>query len=171
MNNINRKMDSEVTNQSIPSTDISIKTKPSEPLTTVEEIVNNDLEINLQKLEEKAKKAEEALEKEEKLRKELETLNSKLLAEKTALLDSLAGEKGSLSEFQERTAKLQAQKADLDNQLRVSSIFFIPEYFSFAIDLFSKKIYGKKVNRIIICKKKSETSEEEILIPRKFVIA
>lgn len=78
----------------------------------------------LQKLEEKARKAEEALAAEEKLRKELEGLNSKLLAEKTALLDSLAGEKGSLSEYQEKAAKLQAQKNDLDNQLRVSIHFF-----------------------------------------------
>lgn len=78
-------------------------------------------ELRLQKLEEKAKKAEEALAAEEKVRKELEVLNSKLLAEKTALLDSLAGEKGSLQEFQEKTAKLNAQKNDLDNQLRVST--------------------------------------------------
>lgn len=82
----------------------------------VDEVSNE----NLQKLEEKAKKAEEAFAKEEKLRKELETLNSKLLAEKTALLDSLSGEKGQLSEFQEKCAKLTAQKNDLDNQLRVS---------------------------------------------------
>lgn len=79
----------------------------------------------LQKLEEKARKAEEAFAAEEKLRKELEGLNSKLLAEKTALLDSLAGEKGSLAEYQEKSAKLQAQKNDLDNQLRVSSLFLL----------------------------------------------
>lgn len=81
----------------------------------------------LQKLEEKAAKAQEALEKEEKLRKEVEELNAKLLAEKTALLDSLSGEKGALQEFQEKSAKLQAQKADLENQLRVSifEIFFL----------------------------------------------
>lgn len=84
------------------------------------EAVNSNDHIPFQKLEEKAKKAEEAHAAEEKLRKELEVLNSKLLAEKTALLESLAGEKGSLSEFQEKTAKLQAQKNDLDNQLRVS---------------------------------------------------
>lgn len=74
----------------------------------------------LQKLEEKANKAQEAFEREEKMRKELESLNSKLLAEKTALLESLSGEKGQLSEFQEKAAKLSAQKNDLDNQLRVS---------------------------------------------------
>lgn len=76
--------------------------------------------ITFQKLEEKAQKAQEALEKEEKARKELEALNSKLLAEKTALLDSLSGEKGALQDYQEKCAKLTAQKNDLDNQLRVS---------------------------------------------------
>lgn len=78
----------------------------------------------LQKLEEKAQKAQEAFEKEEKLRKELEIVNAKLLEEKNALLGSLAGEKGSLSEVQERAAKLQAQKNDLESQLRVSFIIF-----------------------------------------------
>ena len=76
--------------------------------------------LTLQKLEEKAQKAQEAFEKEEKLRKELEALNSKMLAEKTALLDSLSGEKGALQDYQEKCAKLTAQKNDLDNQLRVS---------------------------------------------------
>lgn len=76
--------------------------------------------ITSQKLEEKAQKAQEAFEKEEKARKELEALNSKLLAEKTALLDSLSGEKGALQDYQEKCAKLTAQKNDLDNQLRVS---------------------------------------------------
>lgn len=83
-----------------------------------ENLTKNDLQ--LQKLEEKAKKAEEALAAEEKVRKELEGLNAKLLAEKTALLESLSGEKGALQEYQEKTAKLTAQKNDLDNQLRVS---------------------------------------------------
>lgn len=87
-----------------------------------DQLILNADHAMLQKLEEKARKAEEALAAEEKLRKELEGLNSKLLAEKTALLDSLAGEKGSLSEYQEKAAKLQAQKNDLDNQLRVSII-------------------------------------------------
>lgn len=84
--------------------------------------------ITFQKLEEKAAKAQEALEKEEKLRKDLEALNSKLLAEKTALLDSLSGEKGALQDYQEKSAKLTAQKNDLDNQLRVS-IFVIANIF------------------------------------------
>lgn len=77
-------------------------------------------DFNLQRLEEKAKKAEEAHAAEVKVRKELEALNAKLLAEKTALLDSLSGEKGQLQDFQERCAKMQAQKNDLENQLRVS---------------------------------------------------
>ena len=79
---------------------------------------------NLQKLEEKAAKAQEAFEKEEKLRKEVEALNSKLLQEKQELLSSLEGEKGSLSDFQEKTNKLQAQKADLESQLHVSTNHF-----------------------------------------------
>lgn len=82
--------------------------------------VIDDPSLNFQKLEEKAQKAQEAFEKEEKLRKEMEALNSKLLAEKTALLDSLSGEKGILQDYQEKCAKLTAQKNDLDNQLRVS---------------------------------------------------
>lgn len=92
---------------------------------TIDIVLNDDklnqATLDLQKLEEKARKAEEALAAEEKVRKELEGLNAKLLAEKTALLDSLAGEKGSLQDFQEKTAKLTAQKNDLDNQLRVST--------------------------------------------------
>ncbi|KAL4707989.1 hypothetical protein ACJJTC_010605 [Scirpophaga incertulas] len=76
------------------------------------------IEDEIAKLEEKAQKAQEAFEKEEKLRKELEVLNAKLLEEKTSLLANLEGEKGSLSETQERAAKLQAQKADLESQLR-----------------------------------------------------
>lgn len=80
---------------------------------------------SLQKLEEKAKKAEEALAAETKVREDLEQLNSKLLAEKTALLESLSGEKNVLQEFQEKTAKLNAQKNDLDNQLRVSYCKYI----------------------------------------------
>lgn len=77
---------------------------------------NNDF----QKLEEKAAKAEEAYERESKAKKELEALYSKLLAEKTELLGQLEGEKGSVSEAAERSAKLQAQKSDLESQLAVS---------------------------------------------------
>ena len=80
----------------------------------------NSNNSDFQRLEEKAKKAEEAHAAEVKVRKELEALNAKLLAEKTALLDSLSGEKGALQDYQERCAKLQAQKNDLENQLRVS---------------------------------------------------
>lgn len=85
----------------------------------------NKPEETLQKLEEKAAKAQEAFEKEEKLRKELEVLNSKLLSEKTDLLSVLEGEKGSLGEIQEKANKLQAQKSDLEQQLTVSTLYFI----------------------------------------------
>lgn len=90
-----------------------------ESVVTVNGLINEE-PITFQKLEEKAQKAQEAFEKEEKLRKDLEALNSKLLAEKTALLDSLSGEKGAIQDYQEKCAKLTAQKNDLDNQLRVS---------------------------------------------------
>lgn len=76
---------------------------------------------SFQALEEKARKAQEAFEKEEKLRKELEDMNSKLLTEKTNLLRQLEGEKGSLSDYQEKSLKLAAQKADLESQLQVRS--------------------------------------------------
>lgn len=76
----------------------------------------------LQKLEEKAAKAQEAFEKEQKAKKDLEGLYNKLLAEKTNLLSQLEGEKGSLSETQERANKLQAQKSDLESQLQVRSV-------------------------------------------------
>ncbi|XP_049825607.1 myosin heavy chain, muscle isoform X1 [Aethina tumida] len=75
------------------------------------------IEDEIAKLEEKAAKAQEAYEREAKAKKELEGLYAKLLAEKTDLLNSLEGEKGSLSETQERANKLQAQKNDLESQL------------------------------------------------------
>lgn len=81
---------------------------------------------DLQKLEEKAQKAQEAFEKEEKLRKEVEALNAKLLQEKTELLANLEGEKGTLSDVQEKANKLQAQKTDLESQLHVSIVHFHP---------------------------------------------
>lgn len=73
----------------------------------------------LQKLEEKVAKAEEAYKVELKARKEVEALNAKLLEEKTNLLKNLEGEKGELSTIQERAAKLQVQKSDLESQLQV----------------------------------------------------
>lgn len=76
-----------------------------------------------QKLEEKAQKAQEAFEKEEKLRKEVQAIAAKLQEEKNALLSKLEGEQGSLSETQERASKLNAQKVDLENQLRVCNTY------------------------------------------------
>lgn len=81
---------------------------------------NTSPEIGLQELQEKAKKYEESWIREEKMRKELEELNTKLLQEKTDLLKHLDGEKGALSEYQEKALKLGAQKADLESQLSVS---------------------------------------------------
>lgn len=81
---------------------------------------DNDAGV-LQALTDKAQKAQEAFEKEEKLRKEVEALNAKLLEEKQNLLASIEGKEGNLSEVQERAAKLNAQKADLETQLRVST--------------------------------------------------
>ncbi|XP_022917245.1 myosin heavy chain, muscle isoform X3 [Onthophagus taurus] len=75
------------------------------------------VEDEIAKLEEKAAKAQEAYDKEHKAKTELEGLYNKLLAEKSELLGVLEGEKGSLSETQERAAKLQAQKTDLESQL------------------------------------------------------
>ena len=76
-------------------------------------------------MEERCQKIQEAFEREEKQRKEVEALNAKLLAEKTDLLKNLAGEKGSLMDVQEKAAKLQAQKGDLEVQLMVRITRFI----------------------------------------------
>ncbi|XP_066262034.1 myosin heavy chain, muscle isoform X20 [Euwallacea similis] len=75
------------------------------------------IEDEIAKLEEKAAKAQEAYEREAKAKKELEGLYAKLLTEKTDLLATLEGEKGTLSETTERANKLQAQKSDLESQL------------------------------------------------------
>ncbi|XP_057329272.1 myosin heavy chain, muscle isoform X19 [Microplitis mediator] len=75
------------------------------------------IEDELAELQERARIAQENFEREEKMRKELEVLNSKLLTEKTDLLRQLDGEKGSLTEYQERAIKLAAQKMDLESQL------------------------------------------------------
>ncbi|KAG8035998.1 hypothetical protein G9C98_004527 [Cotesia typhae] len=83
------------------------------------EINDNKVIINTnpQELQERARTAQENFEREEKMRKELEVLNAKLLTEKTDLLRQLDGEKGSLTEYQERAIKLAAQKMDLESQL------------------------------------------------------
>lgn len=87
----------------------------------------------LQKLEEKAAKAQEAFEKEEKLRKEVEAVAAKLAEEKASLLAKLEGEQGSLSETQERASKLNAQKVDLENQLRVSTYHYLLPYLKYLV--------------------------------------
>lgn len=105
-----------------PAAEPSVEPTPAPPVESSGNISSNPTNAShdLQRLEEKAKKAEELHAAEVKVRKELEALNAKLLAEKTALLDSLSGEKGALQDYQERNAKLTAQKNDLENQLRVS---------------------------------------------------
>jgi len=92
-----------------------------------------DLENSKQRVEEEVEKVTAAFEREEKLRKELEALNTKLLSEKTQLLQSLEGEKGSASSIQERAAKLAAQKSDLESQLSVSvSIILIFNFMQYS---------------------------------------
>lgn len=81
------------------------------------------IEDEIKALEEKAAKAEEELEKETKLRKELQAGMAKLQEEKNNLLTTLESTKGNVSDFLDKQAKLQSQKADLEAQLNVSSAF------------------------------------------------
>lgn len=82
------------------------------------------IEDEIKALEEKAAKAEEALEKETKLRKELQAGMAKLQEEKNNLLTTLESTKGNVSDFLDKQAKLQSQKADLEAQLNVGLVFF-----------------------------------------------
>lgn len=113
------------------------------------------MDSDVQRLEEEVAATKSALEKEEKLRKELEALNSKLLSEKQNLLSSLEGEKGELSSIQERSAKLQAQKADLELQLQVRSRLIFNKCESFNGGLiqrgkFQVKFFSKKLRNYFI---------------------
>lgn len=81
------------------------------------------IEDEIKALEEKAAKALEELEKETKLRKQLEAANATLQEEKNNLMTTLESTKGNVSEFLDKQAKLQSQKADLEAQLNVSIIF------------------------------------------------
>lgn len=78
------------------------------------------IEDEIRALEEKAAKAEENYEREAKLRKELEAANLALLEEKNNLMVALESTKGNVSEYLDKQAKLQSQKADLEAQLNVS---------------------------------------------------
>lgn len=82
------------------------------------------IEDEIKALEEKAAKAEEELEKETKLRKELEASMAKLQEEKNNLLTTLESTKGNVSDFLDKQAKLQSQKADLEAQVNVSIFLF-----------------------------------------------
>ncbi|XP_042243023.1 myosin heavy chain, muscle-like isoform X2 [Homarus americanus] len=75
------------------------------------------IEDEIRALEEKAAKAEQNYEREAKLRKELEAANLALLEEKNNLMVALESTKGNVSEFLDKQAKLQSQKADLEAQL------------------------------------------------------
>lgn len=62
---------------------------------------------------------EETLAKEEKAKKELEEKASKLLVEKNAIFAQLQSEKDTLSDSEDRIAKVTALKADLEKQSAV----------------------------------------------------
>ncbi|XP_068202771.1 myosin heavy chain, muscle-like isoform X29 [Palaemon carinicauda] len=79
------------------------------------------VEDEIRALEEKAAKAEENYEREAKLRKELEAKNVALLEEKNNLMVALESTKGNVSEYLDKQAKLQSQKADLEAQLNETS--------------------------------------------------
>ncbi|XP_037787098.1 myosin heavy chain, muscle-like [Penaeus monodon] len=76
------------------------------------------VEDEIRALEEKAAKAQENYEREAKLRQELEAANVALLEEKNNLLVTLESTKGNVSDFLDKQAKLQAQKTDLEAQLK-----------------------------------------------------
>jgi len=75
------------------------------------------VEDELRALEEKAEKAQENFEREEKKRKELEVALAALQEEKNNLAATLDSTKGNVSDFLDKQAKLQTQKADLEAQL------------------------------------------------------
>ncbi|XP_044003233.1 myosin heavy chain, muscle isoform X1 [Aphidius gifuensis] len=75
------------------------------------------IEDELAELTERARISQENFEREEKARKELEAVHAVVLKEKNDLQRQLEGEKGSLTEYQERAIKLAAQKMDLESQL------------------------------------------------------
>ncbi|XP_050734450.1 myosin heavy chain, muscle-like [Eriocheir sinensis] len=75
------------------------------------------LEDEIRKLKDRSEKACEDLENELKLKSELEISNAALLEEKNTLAVELDSNKGSMSEYLEQQAKLQAQKHELEAQL------------------------------------------------------
>lgn len=68
-------------------------------------------------MEQKFKDLEANFAKEEQGRKELESLNAKLSAERQQLVLQLEREKESTAEADERSAKILAQKADVERQV------------------------------------------------------
>lgn len=56
------------------------------------------------------------------MRKDLEGQLAKLVQEKNELFMQLQNEKGALSSSEEKAAKLGAQKADMEKQLKVTKV-------------------------------------------------
>lgn len=104
------------------------------------------IEDELKELEAKYTKSQEELEKEITLRKQTELQNSKLQEEKYDLIVTLDSTKGELNEYIQKSAKLKAQKGDLEIQLEVSTHYLDNK--------FSLPRYGEKtkVVYIVICK-------------------
>ena len=70
------------------------------------------------------KELEENFGKEEKTRKDVEALNAKLTAEKQQIALELEREREALAESEERSAKILAQKTDLERQVYTSLTLF-----------------------------------------------
>lgn len=121
----NPVVDNDAVIENVPVTDnpsIIEDTAIVENITAIENqtTTNNNNDQNLQELQERARIAQENFEREEKLRKELEVINAKITSERNDLQRTLEGEKGSLTDLQDRAIKLAAQKMDLESQLLVS---------------------------------------------------
>ena len=78
------------------------------------------VEDELLRLESTAEKAEAEYEKEIVMRKELEVTHAALTKERDELSSMVDSTKGGMSDFLDKQAKLQAQKAELEGQLNVS---------------------------------------------------
>ena len=78
-------------------------------------MINIEEEIKI--LESTADNANKDFQKEISEKKRLEAENTKLMEERALLLKRLEAEQGDLGKYQERQAKVAAQKADLEAQL------------------------------------------------------
>ncbi|VDL84031.1 unnamed protein product [Nippostrongylus brasiliensis] len=80
-------------------------------------IKGNKKDEEMEALATRLKEIEESHQKEERKRKDLEAENLRLLAEKQAVLLQLEQERDGNAEIEERSAKLLAQKADIEKQV------------------------------------------------------